>query len=589
MNTIQTIIAPAICLLAVGLISAIGLSRFSGAETYIEPTAFGAAHAPSKSTGIDQPGDARHLSARIDSLGLFKNGLAVVQRIAEVNADGVYEITEIPKPVHGTFWIQSAANIIARVESREIEIPLEDRSSSTNIESDLDGRRVTVYFRSGDIPPTTGRVIGRGSQTGSGAWDRDYAHPAYSRWWSNSYQSSSSTNSVLPSPPFLILENENGQVYVNPSMVAYLKVHDPAETVRRVRPVLRLAISNVDKKTPTAIAISYLTKGIAWAPSYRIDLSDPEKMVLDQKAVIRNELADLRNVDIHLISGFPSIAFQNLLSPLSPDMTWAQFFAGLNSSGGGPEGMASNMVTMQDAGGILRGAEPNQPEAVPASEDVDLYYHPVGRQTLGLGDSLMLPTADAETKYERIIQWIVADSRDEYGRYINDWRRRQDPNQYRDVAWDAVRFKNPFPFPMTTGPAMIVAGNRFHGQRTSHWVNPDEETTLRITRSLSIRTEAIENEMPGERESVYLEGRNYRRVTVSGELKLTSHRKKPMATVIRRKFSGRLIHADEMPKVTLREEGVYSVNQRNELEWNITVEPGKERVLTYTYSILVAQ
>ena len=142
---------------------------------------------------------------------------------------------------------------------------------------------------------------------------------------------------------------------------------------------------------------------------------------------------------------------------------------------------------------------------------------------------------------------------------------------------------------MTTGPTMIVAGNRFHGQRTSHWVNPDEETTLRITKSLSVRTEAIENEMPGERESVYLEGRNYRRVTVSGELKMTSFRKKPMTTVIRRKFSGRLIQADEMPKVTLREEGVYSVNQRNELEWTITLEPGKERVLTYTYSVLVAQ
>ena len=57
--------------------------------------------------------------------------------------------------------------------------------------------------------------------------------------------------------------------------------------------------------------------------------------------------------------------------------------------------------------------------------------------------------------------------------------------------------------------------------------------------------------------------------------------------VIRRRFSGELLRADGEPKSTLREEGVYSVNKRNELLWTLTLKPGEERKLTYRYTVLV--
>ena len=57
--------------------------------------------------------------------------------------------------------------------------------------------------------------------------------------------------------------------------------------------------------------------------------------------------------------------------------------------------------------------------------------------------------------------------------------------------------------------------------------------------------------------------------------------------MIRRRFSGDLLEADGDPETSLREEGVYSVNPRNELVWNLTLEPGKERTLKYHYEVLV--
>lgn len=195
--------------------------------------------------------------------------------------------------------------------------------------------------------------------------------------------------------------------------------------------------------------------------------------------------------------------------------------------------------------------------------------------------------ASAQTFYERIVEWIVPDTRGPNGRHIGDYRYRQDPDKYKDSAWDAVRFRNPFKFPMTTGPAMVVSGGRFNGQNMSYWVNPGEETTLHITKALSVRTRSVEHEEKGERRIVYVGGNDYRKGIVKGQLTISNHRKEKISLVLRRRFSGKLLSADGEPECVLREEGVWSVNERNELTWKFTLKPGEKRDLAYRYEVLV--
>jgi hypothetical protein len=135
---------------------------------------------------------------------------------------------------------------------------------------------------------------------------------------------------------------------------------------------------------------------------------------------------------------------------------------------------------------------------------------------------------------------------------------------------------------------MITRSGRFVGQRTLTWVAPGEATTLRINKALSIRTHATELEQPDERELINYGGRTYRRVLVKGELLVSNYRKQAVTLSIRRQFSGQLVAADGDPQKALREEGVYSVNPRNELTWKLELPAGEQRTLTYTYNLLVA-
>ena len=216
---------------------------------------------------------------------------------------------------------------------------------------------------------------------------------------------------------------------------------------------------------------------------------------------------------------------------------------------------------------------------------MDLHYQPIGKRTLAEGDSLALTVAKGKADYERIVEWLVPDTRDEYGRYDGRGATRTTTRGTR------CEFKNPLAFPMTTGPATVTANGHFNGQRTSYWVNAGEETVLRVEKALSVRTRATENEQLNKdgsgRDFVWVGGRQYRKTTVEGEVAVSNHRKETISLVIRRRFSGELVQAEGAPKSSLREEGVYSVNKRNELVWTLPLKAGEERKLKYSYTVLV--
>jgi hypothetical protein len=354
-------------------------------------------------------------------------------------------------------------------------------------------------------------------------------------------------------------------------------------TVKQRKPILLLTIPKTNGK-PMEVFFSYLARGISWAPSYRIDISKPDMLALEQNAVVKNEMGAIEDAEISLVSGFPNIQFENVTSPLSLKTTWAQFFQQLNRRNGAANPITSNLQALSNSD---FGSRSSSDSPVLSGDGVDLHYQSLGKRSLAEGDSMIVGTGSGKAAYERIVEWIVPDTRDEYGRFIQEYQRQQTPEKYDDSAWDAIRFKNPLPFPMTTAPAMIVSNDTFNGQQMSYWVNPGDETTLRITKALSLRTHHAEQEDPAQREIVTIGGNAYRKVAVKGELKISNNRKSVAAMIIRRRFSGDLMSAYGSPKCALREDGVYSINKRNELIWTLDVKPGEEVALAYAYSVLV--
>jgi len=527
------------------------------------------------------------VEGRIVSVGLFKNGLAVVRQEVLVTGPGRYRLDNLPEPRHGTWWVESDAVVETRATEGELEIAFPD-TQRFDFQRALAGLEVEIRFKGGSLAPLRGKVARLDHNSPDSSWDRSYERPA-SNYWSAMYPGLP-TGTGLPPTPFLVLDTGNGtSTYVDTSQIASLQVTETTVsgqariTVRK--PVLVFDIKETHSPQ-TKIWISYLTKGIAWAPSYRIDLTHPQRLELQQKAVVKNELTDLHETEIQLISGFPNVRFGHVTSPLSATTGWAQFFQQLNQRFQSGHAATANVMSQQALAAVAGGDM--TPDLDLSTEGVDIYYHSIGTRDLDEGDALALQTAAATASYERIVDWFVPDTRQANGRFIEEYQRQQEPERYEDAAWDAIRFANPLDFPMTTAAAMIVEGGRFRGQTMSYFTNPGGEVVLRITKALSVSTRAIENEEEGERRIVSIGGRTFRETDVRGELSATNHRKEAVSLLIRRRFSGELLEADREPTVNQLEEGAYYINRRNELVWNVDIQPGDSIALSYRYKVLVS-
>ncbi|QJW96008.1 DUF4139 domain-containing protein [Frigoriglobus tundricola] len=510
--------------------------------------------------GSPAPADDTPVKSKIVGVDLFKNGLAIVKREATLGRAGTYTIDDVPTPVHGTFYIDSTGTVDVAVRMRDVEVPATETVPG-NLQDDLAGKKVVVHFRGDKRAPVAGTMM-------------KIKPPR--------------ADEQAAAGRFLVLQTAKGRVYLEPSEVMAVESEDAGTTVTRRRPQLALTLAETDK-AETKVTIRYIATGLSWAPSYRLDISDPKTLALEQNAVVRNELADLDGAEVRLISGYPSVQYAHVRSLISPRATFASFFAELAGGRSWEADAASNSIVSQQAVSLnLRapgggwGGSNLALGATPAGEGVDLHYQSIGKRTLAAGDALALTVARGKAEYERIVEWLVPDTRNAHG--------QPEGNGEGDV-WDALKFKNPLAFPMTTGPATVTANGQFNGQRTSYWVNSGEETVLHVEKALSVRTRATETEQLNKdgsgRDLIWLGGRQYRKTTVEGELAVSNHRKETIALVIRRRFSGELVQADGDPKRQLREEGVYSVNKRQEMLWTLPLKGGEEKKLKYTYTVLM--
>ena len=90
--------------------------------------------------------DETPATSKIVAVDLFKNGLAVVKREVTLPKPGTYVINDVPRPVYGTYWIESTVPVESLVQMRDVDVPASETAPG-NLQEDLAGKKVTVYLR----------------------------------------------------------------------------------------------------------------------------------------------------------------------------------------------------------------------------------------------------------------------------------------------------------------------------------------------------------------------------------------------------------------------------------------------------------
>ncbi len=486
--------------------------------------------------------------------GLFKNGLAVITREYSVPGPGSHVFKALDSPVHGTLWIESDVPVVARSGTETVEIaPGEVATAGPG--QVLVGREVEIGLRTAGATPFTGVLI---------------AVPGPVLRESLDYRSGNPVG--VPSAMYVI-EREGLRSYLAPDIVAYVRALEPAGAVKEERSVLVLDVGE-GAPNPTVIRVRYLTHGLSWAPTYRLDLIDAHNLRIAQSAAIRNELEDLEGVALDLISGFPNVEFLQVTSPFATDATWSAFLAQLAQEPAAFSGVVTQQILSNNLSPMYAPGPPALPSFTP-DDGADIHYEAIGAQSVKRGGALVLTTGEATSPYERVVEWTV-DRRQEMN---------ADAEAAQEAMWDAVRFQNPFSFPLSTGPAMVESDGRFLGSKTIRWTSPGGTALAYVSKALSVRGDYEELEL-SRREIVEL-GHPAIQSTVQGKLTVRNQRADAVAMIIHEEFDGTLRHADGEPESVVGAVGPGRRNQSTRLTWNLTLAPGEERVITLEYLMIV--
>lgn len=479
----------------------------------------------------------------VNKISLFKNGFGYFNTELQLGDDQHITIDNLPVQTHGTFWIKYPTDI--------------------NIESIFSTKATIEEFRDFDNLFDLLKVnIGAEIHVVVGL-------------------ETTKTGTIFDvKDDLLLLKSSNGIdviKLINIIRFSFLS-SDINMKVGYEYSVTELNIELAKTYPNRTIYMDFLTRDITWVPSYIIDITDTDKAIFTAKALIINEVMDLENVDIDVITGFPGIEFANTDSPMAKTMTMDRFFSRLSSS---EPSYAESDLMVQSVMSNYASYEtpsPNYGEQVAVEGTEDLFFYPIKNITLKKGDTAYRPLFSLETDYSHIYTLSVPNYLDDYGRVQN----RGDLDVYH-----SIRIENSGTLPWTTAPAQFISNNSFTGQSTCNYTPAGSETTIRINKAVNVAVDDNETESKRIRDADKFNGYSYDLITLEGELHIINNQNKTISLEVDKTVTGNVLSINQDGTSQLNGKGIKKINPKSLITWNLELKPMERTVLKYSYSVYI--
>lgn len=518
----------------------------------------------------------------ITEVTAFKDGHALVVRAGAVALDarGDAVLTDMPRPILGTFWADEreeraalASVVSERVELRET-VPASSISAllGANI-----GARIAFLDQRNElregvlreiIPSESSPITAAGAQTewNGVQWQPDFRMPA----------------SPTPTTRMALVETESGVASIPIEQIRDLRFLDgsPKTTYEITRPRERMMLDlkwDGEASGEGDVRLMYVQKGVRWIPSYRVTVIDDEHVRLELQATIVNELADLDDVTMNFAVGVPSFAFADSLDP----MALQDALAGLGPhfrSASGTAAMLSNAIMSQtamtryDASGSAgtAGSAPASPELSGSERAEDLFVYTVDHITLRRGARMVVPLVSYEVCYESLYRLeIPARPPFDASRSIPvDSRIAIERALSRPVPTHVLRITNDNEdrYPITTAPALVIKDGRALAQGMLGYTAPGGTSDLDVGKGVEIGIEAKETESEREFKALRWNNSDYARARVEFSGTITNRKDTPVRMEVVKVAFGEQAEAGQGSAIEML--SPYDPMLSSEHEWN---------------------
>ncbi len=395
-------------------------------------------------------------------------------------------------------------------------------------------------------------------------------------------------------PPFdqglVILDAEGGTVSLDPRSVEQVLFPEGRvqRSFARTTEAVEVRVQTDKPLKGQSLTVSFLAKGIAWTPSYLVDISNEKQAQFSAQALVVNEVYDLNDVPSQLVTGFPRMQFADMLSPIGMKQPLAQFLQALVGQErkavqvpGVPYMMARGAEV---AGQFAADVTPSYGQAEAGAAAEDLFLYPAGRITLARDRVAYLPLFTETVPYEHLYQWDIPDSVDEIGQFRPAEIVPSGGEKQQEV-WHSLRLTNTTKVPWTPAAAEAMEDSMILGQDTIEYTPAGDKATLRIARTADVKVEQRESELERQREAQQFYGASYDLVAIRGELSITNFRKESITLEITKHLSGEVVSTEPQAKIEQPATGLKRMNPAHKLTWTIEIPPSEKQLVTYIHRL----
>lgn len=527
------------------------------------------------------------------AVAAFKNGLAFVLKQGDVHLDaGLGNLEPVPSSTLGSLWIapNDPGALLDQVVARRYRVLT--RQSMTALSAVLlanAGKVVTVI--DGSQKEYTGEIVGFAQSEKATKVAKNSGSPAEVNGQGFYANGATPAPAAHVPPEFLLLKSDGKLLALYFHNIARVVLPPDAileESQEEEHKALQFKIKGM--KDHARLTMGYLEHGLGWTPSYLISLQDDKKAQITMQAVLVNDAEDLKNTDLFFVVGVPNFAYSNIPSPMALQQNLLEFMQAAARKDDMSNARYSNALTGQMIGGIVEAeAAPSlvsTTEELQGSPEEDLFLYTRKDVTLAQGERATYNVFSDTVNYENIYEWDLEDQPrvDAFGIPQNIQAAASDRSTKQNV-WHALRLKNSTNFPWTSAPTLVISGSKPLAQDTLIYTSKTASSILKLTIATDIRASRVENEVERQRDIQRRHNYNYDQVTVEGKLTVKNYKSKAVQLSITDRVRGTVESQTDDGKSEKLAEAITVDNPLSRLTWEITLQPGEERIIKYRYKL----
>ena len=559
------------------------------------------------------------VKAPIVSLEFFKSGLTIVRRqVTPPEGDKPLYFSGDINPAYGTFWIMGDEKISIAAKLENVKTNRNESLDFLPYAERFKDEKGRVWFTS-DMPDLDSALKWIASE--EGAEQFLYLPEQKEARGAKTYSIVGTIEGNVGNDLLIRLPNKSAVKIPTASitMVSGKEEERPQ--------YLKMKLWQVMGATKP-FEFEYLTDGMAWAASYRLELDREGKAYLSMAADVRNHLEKVENAEITLVAGQPNVEFMGTPSLLDLKVSVQGFFLGLN--GGGeidsakdlrkkvfyssrnnvyelPAVFGKRKEAVPTAGAMAREAAVADEEDMEVVEDMpmqvsegfastdkeqgaDVSYVSVGKHSMDKDSTTHIPIGTAEVEIERKAEWKIESRRYNNGRLVPQFEESG-----VETLWDILSFKNPFAFPMTAGAMEVTEGGHIYSQSMRKWVNPGQKVNMNLTKALSLTAkveETVDKKAKVVKRRKKVNGENVEgyEKKINGKLTINNYRGSDAKLKIFLNVCGDF---DKFPipedKLVSSKDNEGEMNAERERVWEMEIPAKGEATFEYHYTVFEAK